>query len=217
VILGVFVLGIVAGVVAVHGQGGKPAGAAAAQSPEATPTWSADDAQLASSSASASLVPGGPALSPTPTPQAAASTVVSSPTRAASGRANPSAVNLALHRPARASSSEGPAWQPVNAFDGQLSTRWSSGFSDPQWITVDLGETWAVTGITLAWESAYATKYRVDVSRDGTSWSTVYATSSGGGGTVNVDAGSVAARYVRVYGTQRSSTYGYSLFEFEVR
>jgi hypothetical protein len=223
VILGLFALGALAGVAVFHVRGDKPAGAAEAQSPKAAPTWSAsDDGPRASSSAAASVVPDGPTLSPTRTPEAAASAVASSSARAASarpasGRANPSAVNLALHRPATASNSEGSAWRPANAFDGQPSTRWSSGFSDPQWIAVDLGESWAVTRIRLLWELAYATKYRVDVSLDGTNWSTVYATSSGRGGTVDIDAGPVAARYVRMYGTRRSGGYGYSLFEFEVR
>jgi hypothetical protein len=220
VILGVFALSVLAGFAAIHMKGDKPAGAAEAQSPEAAPTWSASDDPQASSSAAASVVPDVPALSSAATPPAAASTAAStagsSPSRAASGRANPSKVNLALHRPATASGSEGSAWAPANAVDGQPSTRWSSGFSDPQWITVDLGESWAVTRIRLVWELAYATKYRVDVSLDGTTWSTVYATSSGRGGTVNIEAGSVAARYVRMYGTRRNGSYGYSLFEFEV-
>jgi hypothetical protein len=217
VILGVFVLGVGAGVAVVHGQGGKPAGAAAAQSPEAAPTWFTSDDPLASSSAAASSVSDGQVLSSASTARTATSAAVPSPTRAASGRANPSAVNLALHRPAMASASESPGWAPANAFDGQPDTRWSSGFSDLQWIAVDLGEAWTVTRIRLVWEQAYATKYRVDVSRDGANWSTVYTTINGGGGTVDIDAGSVPARYVRMYGTQRSGNYGYSLFEFEVR
>ena len=75
---------------------------------------------------------------------------------------------------------------------------------------------WTVTRIRLVWEHAYATQYQVAVSRDGARWSTVYATSSGVGGTVDIDARSAAARYVRMYGTRRVGSYGYSLFEFEV-
>jgi hypothetical protein len=222
VILGLLALGVLAGVAAVHVRGHKPAGAAEARSPETAPTWSAGDGPQASNSATASVVPDSPASSPAPPSRPAAPAVLSSSAQAASGRAvsgraNPSMVDLALHRPAVASSSEGSAWQPANAFDGQASTRWSSGFSDPQWITVDLGEPWVVTGVKLVWELAYATQYRVDVSLDGTNWSTVYATSSGRGGTVNIDAGSAVARYVRMYGTRRYGSYGYSLFEFEVR
>ena len=35
-------------------------------------------------------------------------------------------------------------------------TRWSSLFSDPQWIRVDLGASVTVCGVTLTWEAAYA-------------------------------------------------------------
>ena len=47
--------------------------------------------------------------------------------------------NLALHQPTTASSVHGPSWLASNATDGSLTTRWSSAFSDPQWLQVDLG------------------------------------------------------------------------------
>ncbi|WP_173081822.1 discoidin domain-containing protein [Phytohabitans rumicis] len=149
--------------------------------------------------------PGAPSVSPT----------TARPTRLV-GRPNPSRANLALHRPATASGSEGEPWPPAAAVDGKPDTRWSSAFTDGQWIAVDLGEVWTVTGVRLLWEHAYATQYRVEVSTDRRTWSTVYATSGGAGGTVSIDAGPVAARYVRVNCTRRSGSYGYSLFEFEV-
>src|SRR5215831_14257035 len=44
--------------------------------------------------------------------------------------------NIALHRPATASSQESASFPPANATDGNLGTRWSSQFSDPQWLQV---------------------------------------------------------------------------------
>jgi hypothetical protein len=35
------------------------------------------------------------------------------------------------------------------AVDGSSTTRWSSVFSDPQWIYVDLGQTYAISEIVL--------------------------------------------------------------------
>src|SRR5581483_4086170 len=49
--------------------------------------------------------------------------------------------NAAQGRPATASSSENTTLGPANAVDGNTGTRWSSAFSDPQWIQVDLGST----------------------------------------------------------------------------
>jgi hypothetical protein len=54
------------------------------------------------------------------------------------------------------------------------------------------------------------------VSNDNSSWTTVFATSAGDGGTDNVTFPAVTARYVRMMGVTRGTSYGYSLWEFEV-
>lgn len=104
---------------------------------------------------------------------------------------------------------------PAAALDGRTTTRWSSQFSDPQWIQVDLGGRATITGVTLNWEAAYATGYRVEVSPDAANWSTVYSTATGPGGVENL-AVTGTGRYIRLYGTARATGYGYSLWEFEV-
>ncbi len=47
--------------------------------------------------------------------------------------------NIALNQPATSSSVQSSSYPASAAVDGDLTTRWSSAFSDPQWITVDLG------------------------------------------------------------------------------
>ena len=42
--------------------------------------------------------------------------------------------NIALHRPTTASSQESASFPAPNATDGNQGTRWSSQFSDPQWL-----------------------------------------------------------------------------------
>ncbi|MEU4158923.1 discoidin domain-containing protein [Actinoplanes sp. NPDC026670] len=138
------------------------------------------------------------------------------PKPSVTGRPNPSGANLALQGTATASASEGAPWQPANAIDGDPSSRWSSGFSDDQWIRVDLGRNWQISEIVLVWEHAYGTAYQVETSRDGKAWTRAYATTTGTGGTVRIADESVA-RYVRMHGTKRVSSYGYSLLEFEIR
>jgi beta-glucosidase-like glycosyl hydrolase len=117
--------------------------------------------------------------------------------------------------PVRASSWEGGN-APAAALDGRTSTRWSSLAADPQWIYVDLGGPATITGVALNWEAAYATAYRIDVSNDATTWSTIHSTTTGRGGIENL-AVAGTGRYVRLYGTARATGYGYSLWEFEVR
>ncbi|MEY9962728.1 hypothetical protein ABIA33_000754 [Streptacidiphilus sp. MAP12-16] len=123
--------------------------------------------------------------------------------------------NAALNRPATASSSENATFPASNAVDGNTGTRWSSAFSDPQWLEVDLGSVQSVCGVSLNWEAAYASAFQIQTSADGTTWTSVYSTTTGTGGVqaLNVTG---SGRYVRMYGTQRATAYGYSLWEFQV-
>jgi hypothetical protein len=122
--------------------------------------------------------------------------------------------NLALNRPATASSIES-GFSASSAVDGSLSTRWSSMFSDPQWIYVDLGSRYTLNRVVLNWEAAYGKAYKIQVSDDATKWTTVYATTTGDGGTDDLTL-SGTGRYVRMYGTTRGTQYGYSLWGFAV-
>ena len=126
------------------------------------------------------------------------------------------ATNLALNRPATASSVEKAGLEPGNAVDGSTSTRWSSQFSDPQWIYVDLGATYNVTDVKLTWEAAYAAAYQIQVSADASSWTTIFSTTSGAGGVENRSGLSGTGRYVRINGTKRATVWGYSLWEIAV-
>jgi hypothetical protein len=123
--------------------------------------------------------------------------------------------NAALNRPATASSTENAGTPASAAVDGNATTRWSSAFSDPQWLQVDLGASEPVCGVGLTWETAYATAYKIQVSGDGTTWTDVYSTTTSTGGTQNLTV-SGTGRYVRVYATARATAYGDSLFEFAV-
>ncbi|ROO63195.1 F5/8 type C domain-containing protein [Micromonospora sp. Llam0] len=189
-----------------------PSGGGAGPTSVATPSTVA----LGRTESAPEPVPAGPPAT-TPVPTAARTTAPAPAQTPAGGRTNSAGRNLALGATVTASSSEGEHWAPAFAVDGDASTRWGSAWKDPQWIRVDLGENWVVSEVRLAWESAYATEYRVEVSRDGTNWTTVFRTSRGSGGTLVVDVPSAVARYVRMYGTSRSGSYGYSLYEFEVR
>ncbi|MGI5484227.1 discoidin domain-containing protein [Streptomyces lavendofoliae] len=124
-------------------------------------------------------------------------------------------VLLSQGRPATASSQENGGTPAAAAVDGNLGTRWSSAFSDPQWIQVDLGAASALSQVVLRWEAAYAKAYRIELSTDGANWSTAHSTTAGAGGTETVPV-SGTARYVRVQGVTRATGYGYSLWEFQV-
>lgn len=123
--------------------------------------------------------------------------------------------NLAFNQPAYASSTEGAGFLATAAVDGIFNTRWSSAYSDPQWLLVDLGATHTISQVNLYWESAFAKAFQIQTSSDGTTWTTIYSTTAGTGGTQSL-AVSGTGRYVRMFGTQRATAYGYSLWEFQV-
>jgi hypothetical protein len=117
---------------------------------------------------------------------------------------------------ATASSSESSGNGPERAIDGSQSTRWSSAFSDPQFLTLDLGSAKKLTQVKLYWEGAYGKDYQIQVSSDGTTWSPAASVTAGDGGLDDLTGLSATGRFVRVYGTKRSSGYGYSLWEVEL-
>ena len=124
-------------------------------------------------------------------------------------------VLLSQGHPVTASSVQGYPWAAAYAVDGSLGTRWSSGWSDPQWLEVDLGARHTVTKVVLDWERAYATAFQIQVSDNGSTWTDVYSTATGAGGAQTLRVRG-SGRYVRLYGTRRSTQYGYSLWEFQV-
>jgi hypothetical protein len=127
----------------------------------------------------------------------------------------PAGTNLALNKPATASSTENSGTPASAAVDSSTTTRWSSAFSDPQWLRVDLGASHALNQVKLNWEAAYAKAFQIQVSSDGTNWTTCYTTTTGTGGVQTIPV-NCTGRYVRVNGTQRATQYGYSLWDFQV-
>jgi len=105
---------------------------------------------------------------------------------------------------------------PSNANDGDLKTRWGSGFSDDQFLQIDLGEMKMVSGVSLFWENAYGRSYSIEVSDDTVSWKSVFERKNGDGGNEFVEFSPVQARFVRFRGIKRATPWGYSLWEMMV-
>ena len=124
--------------------------------------------------------------------------------------------NLAQGKPVTVSSTESAALPGSNAVDGNTGTRWASAYSDPQWIYVDLQATYNINRVRLNWEAAYGRAYQIQVSANASSWTTIFSTTTGDGGIDDLTGLSGTGRYVRMYGTQRGTQWGYSLWELEV-
>ncbi len=116
--------------------------------------------------------------------------------------------DAALNRPATASSSENASFPASNAVDGNSGTRWSSAFSDPQWLQVDLGTSQDICQVVLNWEAAYGKAFQIQTSNNASNWTTIYSTTNATGGnqTLNITGN---GRYIRMYGTTRATQWGY--------
>lgn len=114
-----------------------------------------------------------------------------------------------------ASSEESSQHAARHAFDGDVNTRWGSAFSDPQWLMRYFGTDTVINRVTLHWEAAYGKAYDIQMSNDGRNWTTLSSAANGDGGVDVVNFSPVSARYVRLYGTERGTPYGYSLWEME--
>ncbi|MEV4754827.1 discoidin domain-containing protein [Micromonospora sp. NPDC049559] len=129
--------------------------------------------------------------------------------------AHAAGVLLSQGKTVTASSVENAGTPASAAVDGNPGTRWASQFTDPQWLQVDLGASADIDRVVLTWEAAYATAFQLQTSANGSTWSTVYSTTTGTGGTQDLTV-TGTGRYVRIYGTARATGYGYSLWEFQV-
>lgn len=124
--------------------------------------------------------------------------------------------DLAYKKPATCSSHE-PGNTPDRVTDGNEETRWASLARDGEWITVDLGDVYTVTGVALTWEMAFGEAFDIQLSTDGENFVTAASERNGSGGENELELPENSrARYVRMYGIRRGTFYGFSLYDFKV-
>src|SRR5579875_3691038 len=126
---------------------------------------------------------------------------------------------------------------------GVRGTGWRAEGPSPQWITIDLQAPCQVESVVLVFEatisdpvwvpapgsnpyvnttgweimSSCATAFQIDVSVDGTTWSTVYQTTSGTGGVVHIPlAAPASAQWVRMTATEQSNDTPLQVNSFQI-
>ena len=130
-----------------------------------------------------------------------------------------SAQDFALNRPATASSVEPHptiSYAAIQANDGKSDTRWSSRYVDNQWWRVDLGSTRQINRIELNWETAYASRYRIEVATSGGHWRTVLTPTIARPGLQVHTFPARRARFVRIQGVTRATPWGISFWDARV-
>jgi hypothetical protein len=130
---------------------------------------------------------------------------------------DPRTDNMCLGKPVAASSIDNDEDKAEFINDGNPKTRWSSNYQNGQWLYVDLQKERKISKIRMTWEVAYGRGYRIEISDDAQNWKTVYEETKGDG---NLDEiilpQPVTGRYIRVFGVDKATQWGFSLWEFEV-
>ncbi len=128
----------------------------------------------------------------------------------------PQQENLALGKPAFASSCAGEAVQAGNVTDGTEETRWTSGEGQTEWLCVDLQTEEIIDGVQISWENAYAADFGVETSVDGAAFEEAATVCDGVGGCNTLHFQQRTARYVRVVCTRRGTIWPYSIYQLRV-
>src|SRR5258706_611379 len=156
--------------------------------PPPTATYTPSNTPTSTRTPTSTITPG-PSPTPTNTPLGCGSTT-----------------NMAINRPATASSVGGGSTAAM-AVDGFGGTRWESAWSDPQWLQLDFGSSATFCRVVLNWEAAYGKSYEIQTSDDATTWTSIYSTTTGNGGLDDLSLFG-SGRYLRMYGTVRGTTFG---------
>ncbi|MEO5681339.1 MAG: discoidin domain-containing protein [Chitinophagaceae bacterium] len=134
--------------------------------------------------------------------------------------------NVAQGKPAAASSSDDAAHAAMYAFDGNRDTRFSSGYTDDQWLSVDMGKAYFLNTVILVWEKSYGKDFDILFSNNG-SFTDLYIdsvhirnrvlsnNSIAGTDTIRLKPNTIA-RYARIQGVHRATAKGYSMWEMQV-
>ncbi len=124
--------------------------------------------------------------------------------------------NVGTKGEAASSSNEANHLSPDKAIDGNLSTRWSSQYSDDQFLEVDLRAKRQICGIHIHWEVALGRDYLILASDDKVSYDTIATIVDNTSFIDTIASLDAQARYIKMQGLRRGSPYGYSIWEFEV-
>ncbi len=108
---------------------------------------------------------------------------------------------------------------PAMAFDGDSITRWESEYDDPQWIAINLQDSYHICSLVIDWETAAGKTYEIQLSNDSTfaTYNIIASITDGDGGIDSISTdNSMSGQYLRLYGTERTTGYGYSIWEMDV-
>lgn len=112
-----------------------------------------------------------------------------------------------------------PGFEPPLVFDGNPQTAWRSGtVASDQWLVLDFGDSREYGGLVIDWSpDDYATRYVVETSDDGQSWSPAYTSEQGNGGRDYVYLPEGESRFLRIHMGRSSRDQGYAIAHVSVK
>lgn len=104
------------------------------------------------------------------------------------------------------------------AIDDSITTRWESPHAlSEAYLQIDLGQVRNIKKVSIIWEEASASDYRIEVSDDGTNFEQVAVINGATKSQNRLDETTFdkmfSGRYVRIYGYKKTSEYGYSIYD----
>ncbi|CAE7196444.1 unnamed protein product [Symbiodinium necroappetens] len=159
----------------------------------------------------------GASASTTPSTSEGATTITTegstTSTSAATTGSRPGAVNLALNKPALAST----GLFQTRAVDGSLTTQWSSlpGDQTP-WLWVDLRGRHDVSEVVISWASEFPAEFRLEAGYSAAHWTPVITAAGQANSEVRVVFNPVNLQFLRVLCMDLGSSSGCSIRELEV-
>ncbi len=116
---------------------------------------------------------------------------------------------------AQSSSNQSSSLTAAKAVDKDTTTRWASNWKDTEWLYLDLGNYYNISGVILNWECGYDSAYNIQTSLNGTTWNTVRTIPLKSTTNTNAELNfsAMTARYLKMQGVKRNNGYGYSIYE----
>ena len=107
---------------------------------------------------------------------------------------------------------------PEAVVDGSLSSRWESAHgTDLSWIMIELDSVEVIKKLRILWETAAALKYDIQLSTDKENWITAASIDNGRSGEERlITFKPTKAKYIRIYAKERTTQWGYSIYEIEI-
>ncbi len=130
----------------------------------------------------------------------------------------PNCQNVALGGAATASSQFNDSRNASKIIDGKTQRGW---IADPtestSSVTIDLTADYELWETRIYWGNHdFASKYVVEISSDGQTWSAASTVDNGAGGVEIIDLAGVTARYVRIMCSEKGDNWTYEMYEVEV-